>query len=87
MDINYILRREQQSLARAESSPSPGARAAHRAFALAYGKLLVESSYPHNRFQTDAERSRLRGVRNRLRTALAMWENEGGSIRDSLDHA
>ena len=82
MDINYLLRREQESLARAESSPSPGARAAHRAFALAYGKLLAASSYPHNRFQTDSERSYLRGVRKRLHAAVAGWENEGGSIRN-----
>lgn len=81
MDINYLLRREQESLARAESSPSPGARAAHRSFALAYGKLLAASSYSHNRFQTDFERSRLRDARKRLYAAVAGWENEGGSVR------
>jgi hypothetical protein len=65
MDINYLLRREQQSLARAKSSPSRAARAAHRAFARAYGILLVKSSYPHNRFQTDDERALLREDRER----------------------
>jgi len=82
MDINYLLRREQESLSRAKSSPSPGARAAHRAFALGYGELLVQSSYPHNRFQTDAERASLRESRERSEEALDGWENEGGSKAD-----
>lgn len=65
MDINYLLRREQESLARSLSSPSRAARAVHHAFAIEYGRLLVESSYPHNRFQTDEERALLREHRAR----------------------
>ncbi len=81
MDINYLLQREQLSLCRAQTSPSRGARAAHRAFALAYGKLLVRSNYPHNRFAADAN-SALQSASNRPSPALFIWENEGGSLQD-----
>lgn len=80
MDINYLLRREQESLSRARSSPCPAARAAHRAFAEAYGRLLAQSSYPHNRFQSDEERAQLRGTRKQLHAMECGWENEGGSM-------
>ncbi|MEP9359978.1 hypothetical protein [Sphingomonas sp. KR3-1] len=80
MDINYLLSREQESLSKATRSPSRSARAAHRAFALEFGKLLVKSSYPHNRFQTDAERAQLREQRQRRDVALNRWEGEGGSL-------
>jgi hypothetical protein len=83
MDINYLLRREQIAIARAESSGSRCARAAHRAFAQEYGRRLVESSYPHNRFQTDAERELLRANRRAVDVARAGWENEGGAIAAS----
>lgn len=81
MAINYLLFREQESLIRAQFSPSICARVAHRAFAHAYGKLLVESTYPHNRFQTDPERTLLRSGRERDEAATAAWENEGGATR------
>ena len=47
MDLNYIMGREQVELHRAITSPSRGARAAHRAFAKAYGVLLDATSFPH----------------------------------------
>jgi hypothetical protein len=84
MDINYLLRREQESLARAQLSPSRSARASHRAFALEYGRLLVASTYPHNRFQTDAERAVLRERRERGDSAISRWESEGGSLRRAV---
>jgi hypothetical protein len=80
MDINYLLRREQESLSKAELSPSRSARASHRALALEYGKLLVKSSYPHNRFQTDGERAVLRERSQRRDSAISRWESEGGSL-------
>jgi hypothetical protein len=83
MDINYLLRREQQSLARAKSSPSPAARAAHQAFAEAYGRLLVKSSYPHNRFQTDDERAVLREDRERRSIELASSQDDEGPAAPS----
>ena len=80
-ELRNLLRREQESLSRAELSPSRSARAVHRAFALEYGKLLVKSTYPHNRFQTDAERASLREQRRHRELALGRWEGEGGSLK------
>ncbi|WP_144033496.1 hypothetical protein [Sphingomonas guangdongensis] len=81
MTINYLLRREQEELHRAESAKSRSARLVHKALALAYGKLLSKSTYPHNRFESDAER----GVKHRSRLEAeaedASWENEGGAKR------
>jgi GNAT superfamily N-acetyltransferase len=51
MDINYILAREQQSISRAISSTSKSARAVHRSFAAAYGKLLGARGFPHREEQ------------------------------------
>lgn len=81
MDINYLLRREQEELHRAETSPSPSARVVHRALALAYGKLLMKSTYPHNRLETDAERSVKRDEGLQVAAEDASWENEGGTPR------
>ncbi len=47
MDINYILGREQISLHNALVASSGSARMVHAALAKAYGKLLIESSFPH----------------------------------------
>ncbi|MES2496585.1 MAG: hypothetical protein V4618_10740 [Pseudomonadota bacterium] len=83
MDLNYLLRREQECLARSKSSPSRAARAVHSAFAVAYGKLLGASSYPH-RSPGNAEKSRIKGLRQRVAIAEAVWENEGGHLRSDL---
>lgn len=81
MDINYLLRREQEELHRAETSPSRSARLAHRELASAYGKLLENSTYPHNRLESDAQRAAKRSARLRGVTEEASWENEGGTTR------
>lgn len=83
MDINYLLSREQTSLRMAETTRSKSARIAHLAFAKAYGLLLAASKFPHDRFQIDEERQRLRtGLVERASQAEA-WENEGGARRSS----
>lgn len=79
MDINYLLAREQESLIRAVGSPSRSARAAHRGFAKAYGLLLQDSSFPHDRLE-QAEEPAAEDV---LTPFIAVegaetWENEGG---------
>jgi hypothetical protein len=79
MDINYLLAREQTALRMAETSPSRSARVAHGAFAKAYGLLLLASKFPHNRFQTDSERRKLRAARETRDDAASSWENEGGA--------
>ena len=44
MDINYLLSPEQQSLIRA-GAPSRSARAVHRGYAKAYGRLLKATGF------------------------------------------
>jgi hypothetical protein len=85
MSITYYLKREQESLIRAQSSPSACARAAHRGFALAYGKLLVASAYPHNRPQHDADQADQRGAEQHNRAAEADRDDEGALRMDSKE--
>ncbi len=80
MDINYLLGREQESLLRAANSPSSCARVAHRGFATAYGRLLVASKFPHDRFQIETRRGRTAVRRIHAEMAVDRWENEGGRI-------
>ncbi|MEI9851107.1 MAG: hypothetical protein WDN24_10015 [Sphingomonas sp.] len=47
MDINYLLKREQISLMRAEVAGSVEARIAHEGLARGYGARLRQSAYPH----------------------------------------
>ena len=47
MDINYLLHREQISLAKANTAMSPEARRAHSGLARGYGAKLREGGYPH----------------------------------------
>ncbi len=47
MDINYLLHREQISLAKANTATSLEARRAHSGFARCYGAKLRERGYPH----------------------------------------
>ncbi len=47
MDINYLLKREQISLMRAEVAGSVEARIAHQGLARGYGERLRQSAYPH----------------------------------------
>lgn len=80
MTINFLLRREQEELYRAEHAKSRSARFSHKALALAYGKLLIGTTYPHNRLESDAERSVKRLDRLKA-VALESWENDGGTSR------
>ncbi|UAK26096.1 hypothetical protein [Sphingomonas nostoxanthinifaciens] len=65
MDLNYILGREQHTLHMAEASTSRSARAAHRAFAKAYGLKLAASGFPHAVLLTQAERHDMRTLQAR----------------------
>src|SRR3546814_11374684 len=47
MDINYLLHRQQISLAKANTAMSPEARRAHSRLARGYGAKLREGGYPH----------------------------------------
>lgn len=49
MDINYLLSREQISLAKAREATSPEVRAAHAGLARIYGEALQASRGPHRR--------------------------------------
>jgi len=80
MDLNYILKREQESLHRAANSKSASARAAHEAFAKAYGLLLAASTFPHNALQSDEERRVLREKRTGTTPEIDTWEGEGGNV-------
>jgi GNAT superfamily N-acetyltransferase len=79
MDINYILGREQQSISRAISSTSKSARAVHRTFAAAYGKLLEASGFPH-RSQPRVEQEPHPGTTSLSAAVVDGWENEGGQL-------
>jgi hypothetical protein len=47
VDINYLLKREQISLMRAEKADCLEARIAHQGLARGYGERLRQSAYPH----------------------------------------
>jgi len=47
MDINYLLHREQVSLAKANTAASSEARNAHRGLACGYAEQLRDGGYPH----------------------------------------
>jgi hypothetical protein len=47
MDINYLLHREQVSLAMANTAKSSEARSAHRGLARGYAEQLRDGGYPH----------------------------------------
>lgn len=47
MDINYLLAREQISLAKARSATGMEARRAHAGLAVGYGLRLAATAYPH----------------------------------------
>jgi len=81
MDLNYILKREQESLYRAANSKSASARVVHGAFARAYGLLLAASTFPHNALQSDEERRVLREKRTGPDPAIDTWEGEGGNVQ------
>jgi hypothetical protein len=80
MDLNYMLKREQYALHLAATSRSRSARAAHEAFARAYGLLIALSGFPHpfsrpsstHRLALEAQRQRQAPIQN--------WESEGGSL-------
>ena len=55
MGIAYILGRELQSLRQSVASPSRSARAAHRAFAVAYGKILAAAGVANRHAMPGAE--------------------------------
>lgn len=46
MDINYLLKREQISLMRAQAARGAEARAAHQGLARAYGLRLRQIAFP-----------------------------------------
>jgi hypothetical protein len=80
MDLNYILKREQYALHMASKSRSMSARAAHGAFAKAYGLMIGLSGFPDpfskpisiDRLALEAQSQRQASVRD--------WESEGGSL-------
>lgn len=79
MDTNYIIGREQQSIRLARTSTSQSARAVHRAFATAYGRLLGKRDLPLRHDVAEAP------VAHRERApaseeAIGGWENEGGHV-------
>lgn len=84
MDINYLLSREQQSLYMAEISLSSTARLAHRAFAKAYGALLVDVGFPHRSSDPSRRWMLTQSPRQEGEALVSEWENEGGSIRQRL---
>ena len=47
MDVNYLLKREQVSLMRAEAADCVEARIAHEGLARCYGAILREGTYHH----------------------------------------
>jgi hypothetical protein len=87
MDTNYLLKREQVSLALAQNAESVEARCAHRNLAKAYGALLAKGTFPHRQavMMADAGR-RLRKVSAMTvsRRALDRWADDGGSEPNPL---
>lgn len=80
MDLNYLLRREQEELHLAQTSPSRSARSSHSRLALEYGRLLQKSTYPHTRL--DQRNQHLAAPRRTKReNREEAWENEGGAVR------
>jgi hypothetical protein len=57
VDINYLLKREQISLMRAERAHCVEARIAHQGLARGYGAILRQTAYPHADMPIIATRS------------------------------
>lgn len=74
MDINYILGCEQTSLHNAQIAASPSARASHRGLAVAYGRLLAGSIFPHR----DPLQLTVRGIDE---NSADRWDDDGGTVQ------
>ncbi|AOH84344.1 hypothetical protein AWL63_10570 [Sphingomonas panacis] len=72
MDINYLLGREQVSLHNALVARSAPARIAHEGLAIAYGKLLSATTFPHRRMPGSEALSA-------PAQESGCWEDDGGT--------